>query len=178
MRGVTDQQRAPAERLVARTLDERDLGRPLSDRARQSRRSVEEYLRAGARPRWMERLMEIERGIKRERRRLDRAQRALAAETRDDEFAERWIAIARVWRFDELNALIGQHNDWYPIERDLPMDMRTCDYVRVGGRSYRRERLDAAWILRHFPPVRPPAAREGEVGGADHAPPTPPAASS
>ena len=32
-------------------------------------------------------------------------------------------------RFDELNELIGQHNEWYPIERDLPMDLRTRDYV-------------------------------------------------
>jgi len=173
---VTEQHRGPAERLVARTLDERDLGRPLSERARQSRRSVEEYLRAGARPRWMERLMEIDRGIKRERRRLERAHRTLAAESRADEFAERWIAIAQGWRFDELNELIGQHNDWYPIERDLPMDLRTRDYVRVGGRSYRREPLDAAWILRHFAPVRPSTPREpvkkvGTPGAGRNGPP-------
>jgi hypothetical protein len=161
VRGVTDRQ-GPAERLVGRTLDERDLGRPLSDRARQSRRTVEEYLRAGARPRWMERLMEIEHGIKRERRRLARAHRALAAETRDD-FAERWREIAHGWRFEALNELIGQHNDWYPIERDLPMDPRTRDYVRVGGRSYRRAPLDAAWILREFPPVRPPEEPDTEA---------------
>ena len=44
-------------------------------------------------------------------------------------------------RFDELNELIQQHNDWYPIERDLPMDLRTRDYVLINGRSYRREPL-------------------------------------
>ena len=58
-------------------------------------------------------------------------------------FAERWTAFAHRCRFDELNELIGQHNEWYPIERDLPMDLRTRDYVLINGRSYRREPLSA-----------------------------------
>lgn len=45
-----------------------------------------------------------------------------------------------------------QHNEWYPIERDLPMDLRTRDYVLVNGRSFRRPLLDPAWILDRFPP--------------------------
>ena len=31
------------------------------------------------------------------------------------------------------------------------MDPRTRDYVKIGGRSYRREPLDAGWILERFP---------------------------
>ena len=31
------------------------------------------------------------------------------------------------------------------------MDPRTRDYVKVGGRSYRREPLDADWILARYP---------------------------
>jgi hypothetical protein len=34
------------------------------------------------------------------------------------------------------------------------MDPRTRDFVRVNGRSYLREPLDAAWILERFPPSR------------------------
>jgi hypothetical protein len=34
------------------------------------------------------------------------------------------------------------------------MDPRTRDFVRVNGRPYRREPLDAAWILERFPPDR------------------------
>jgi hypothetical protein len=150
---VVQDRKAPVERLVTRNLDERDLGRPLSERARQTRRSVEEYLKAGGRPRWMERLLEIDRGIARERRRLDRAYRALREQSEPDEFARRWRETVRGWRFDAVNDLITQHNDWYPIERDLPMDIRTRDYVRVGGRSYRRRPLDAAWALEQFPPA-------------------------
>ena len=55
------------------------------------------------------------------------------------------------WHFDHLNVLVEQHNDWYPIERQLPMDPRTGDYVRFGGRSYRRPILGPEWILEHFP---------------------------
>jgi hypothetical protein len=148
---VDEDRRGPAERLVAGPLDERDLGRPLTERARLTRRTVDDYLRAGARPRWMERLLEIDRGIARERRRLARSYETLRAETAPEAFAERWRELAGTWRFDELNELIRQHNDWYPIERDLPMDLRTRDYVRVGGRSYRRAPLGPAWVLEQFP---------------------------
>ena len=149
---MDEDRRGPAERLVAGPLDERDLGRPLTERARLTRRTVDEYLRAGARPRWMERLLEIDRGIARERRRLARAYEALRAETAPDAFPQRWRELADTWRFHEVNLLIQQHNDWYPIERDLPMDLRTRDYVRVGGRSYRRAPLGPAWVLEQFPP--------------------------
>jgi hypothetical protein len=146
-----DDRKAPAERLISAPLDERDLGRPLSERARQSRRSVEDYLRAGGRPRWMERLLEIERGTARERRRLERAYRTLREELPAAEFPDRWRATAEAWNFGAVNELIRQHNDWYPIERDLPMDLRTRDYVRVGGRSYRRTPLGPDWVLEQFP---------------------------
>jgi len=52
--------------------------------------------------------------------------------------------------------LIAQHNDWYPVERDLPLNPRTGDYVCVGGRSYRRPVLGAEWVLEHFPAPPPP----------------------
>jgi len=151
-----DDARTPAERLVRRDLDEREgIGRPLSRRTRQMQRSVEEYLKAGNKPRWMQRLTDIDRGIARERRRIEHAHRLLSAECGHDpaRFAERWRERAHQLRFDELNELIDQHNAWYPIERDLPMDPRTRDYVKVHGRSYRRRPLDAEWVLEQFPPV-------------------------
>ena len=76
---------------------------------------------------------------------------ALREDCSGREFARRWRAIAHRWRFDELNELIRTHNEWYPVERDLPMDLRTRDYVLVNGRSYRRPVLGPEWILEHFP---------------------------
>ena len=152
--GVSDDPRTAAERLVAESLeDPRAGGRPFSSRARETRRSLEDYLRAGVRPRWMERLIEIERGTKRELRRLGRAYDELRAECGDDRttFARRWQAIAEAWRFDEVNELIRTHNEWYPVERDLPIDLRTRDYVLVGGRSHRRRELGPDWVLERFP---------------------------
>ena len=145
---------APAERLLSRAADGATArGRPLSRRARQTQRSVEAYLKAGVRPRWMERVDEIDHGIATEKQRLARAYRTLREGCGADPgaFAERWHALARSWRFDHLNVLIEQHNDWYPIERNLPMNPRTGDYVLIMGRSYRRPVLDAAWALREFP---------------------------
>ena len=151
---VSDDRRTAAERLVAESLeDPRNAGRPFSSRVRESRRSLEDYLRAGMRPRWMERLIEIERGTAREQRRLGKVYEDLRAECGDDRraFARRWRAIARSWPFEEVNELIRTHNEWYPVERDLPMDLRTRDYVLVNGRSYRRRELSADWVLELFP---------------------------
>jgi hypothetical protein len=150
-------QRAPVERVIGRGLeDAQGIGKPLSERQRQRARTVESYLKGGNPPRWMQRLGDIERGIANEQRRLARAYRRLEEECEDDAagFARRWREIAAGWSFDALNELIAQHNEWYPIERDLPMDLRTRDYVLVNGRSFRRPLLDPAWILERFPAAR------------------------
>ena len=147
-------ERSAAERLVKKDLDgTTGLGKPISSRARMSQRTVEAYLKAGVRPRWMERIAEIDHSIAHQKRRLARAHRAIREECGDDRalFSERWTAFAHRCHFTELNELISQHNEWYPIERDLPMDLRTRDYVLINGRSYRREPLSADWVLRHFP---------------------------
>ena len=117
-----------------------------------AQRSVEAYLKAGVRPRWMERIAEIDHAIAAQRRRFARAHRTLREESADPaEFSRRWREYVGRCRFDELNELIAQHNEWYPIERDLPMDLRTRDYVLINGRSYRREPLSAEWVLAQFP---------------------------
>ena len=78
-----EHQRTSVERLVARDVDESTgKGRPLSDRARQYARSVEAYLQGGVRPRWMERAVDIDGGIARERRLLATAYEELRAACR------------------------------------------------------------------------------------------------
>src|SRR3954467_11940408 len=132
--------RSAAERVVKQDLDETaGLGKPLSSRARLARRWVEAYLKAGVRPRWMERIAEIDHSIAAQKQRLGRAYRLLREECGEDAelFARRWRAYVHRCRFDELNELIGQHNDWYPIERDLPIDLRTRDYVLINGPPHR-----------------------------------------
>jgi hypothetical protein len=170
MRQYDDERRSDVERIVGRDLDETTgKGKPLSSRAAQTQRSIDAYLKSGVRPRWMERVADIDAGIAYEHRRLDRAYRALQAECDGDDelFAARWRKVARTWRFDDLNELIAQHNDWYPVERDLPLNPRTGDYVRVGGRSYRRPVLGPEWVLEHFPVPAPPwwARVEPDAGG-------------
>ena len=143
-----------AERLVKKDLDaSTGLGKPISSRARLAQRTVESYLKAGVKPRWMERISEIDDSIKAQKRRLERSYRALREVSDGDGalFAERWRAFASRCRFDELNELITQHNEWYPIERDLPMDPRTGEYRPILGRTHHRRVLDADWVLEEFP---------------------------
>lgn len=165
----SEEHRSPVERHVKRSFEDEAVdveGRPLSRRTRQSKRTVEEYIRAGVAPAYMRRLRQIERELDRHKRRLDRSHRLLSQSCGDrpEEFARRWTDQAREWNFDQVNELVRQHNEWYPVERNLPLDPRTRDYVKIRGRSYRRPELGPDWILEHFPPVPRP------VEDADDAP--------
>ena len=150
-----DELQSPVERRIDDSLIDRGgVGRPLSRRARQTKRSVEAYLAAGVMPRYMERLREIEMAVAAERRRIERSHRKLREACGDDRalFSRRWRARARAWPFDHVNELIREHNEWYPVEASLPLDPRTRDYVSIRGRSYRRSELGPDWVLEQFPP--------------------------
>jgi hypothetical protein len=116
--------------------------------------ALEKYIRAAVLPRFMVRLREIEDQLAHHRFALERAHRELQAACGGDPelFARRWREIAAGWRFDEVNELIRQHNEYYPVERNLPIDPRTGDYVTVVGRPYRRDEIGPEWVLERFPP--------------------------
>lgn len=132
------------------------MARQVSRRTIAGPQTVEAYLRGNCLPRYMQRLREIEGEFQVQRRRLEDAYRALEEACGDDSglFSRRWRAQAHSWRFERLNELIREHNAWYPVEADLPMDPRTCDYVPVRGASYRRIELGPGWVLQHLPPTR------------------------
>jgi hypothetical protein len=149
-----EQDLTPVERRIQSSFeDDTGHGKPLSRRARQTRRTVESYLQAGVLPRYMERLREIDVGMRLQRARLERAHSALHEACAGDRelFARLWRERLRHWPFEPLNELIREHNEWYPMESGLPLDPRTGDYVRRAGRSYRREELGVDWALELFP---------------------------
>ena len=104
-------------------------------------------------PRFIERLRHIEDETMRQRMRVKRAYEFTRRRHAGDPegFRTAWLRIAERWNFRELNEVIAQHNEWYPVERRLPLNPRTGDYLTVGGRDFRRNPLDAAWILAQFP---------------------------
>ena len=104
-------------------------------------------------PRYMERLRAIQDEVRVQHHQLERAHRRAAERHSEgtEDFRDHWLATARRWSFDEVNDLIREHNDHYPIEAQLALDPRTGDYVRVAGRPYRREPLGPEWILERFP---------------------------
>jgi hypothetical protein len=164
-RMADDDRVTPAERLLReRAGDLPGVGKPLTERARLAQRSVESYLMgANNPPRWMERVAEIDRALKRERRLLAAERRALLARHRGDRagFARAWRALARSRgcsrEYRELNELIRAHNEWYPVERNLPVNPRTGEWVTVAGRSFLRPVVGEAWVLEEFPPELGPA---------------------
>jgi hypothetical protein len=156
---MSERERTPAERLLhERSGELPGVGRPLSERARLAQRTAEGYLTgANNPPRWMERAAAIDAGVRRERRRLAEAWRELRERCGDDlgAFAREWRAFAarraRSGEYRELNELIAEHNEWYPVERDLPVDPVTGEWVTLFGRSFERPLLGEAWVLREFP---------------------------
>ncbi len=121
-------------------------GQPLRRRLRNFQPEADRYLASlgGPLP-YMQRLRRIDEETDAVRARL-----AEAYEQYRDNPAE-WRRIAARFDFGEINDLIERHNRWFPVESRLPMDPRSRDFVPVGGRPYRRDRLDAAWILEQFP---------------------------
>src|SRR3954462_11375628 len=91
--------RTPVEKRLERSFidPESGYGKPLSRRVRQTKRAGGSYLKAGVLPRYMERLREIEAGIRSHRRLLERAYRDLQEEWGHDpdQFARRWRARVR-----------------------------------------------------------------------------------
>jgi hypothetical protein len=103
----------------------------------------------------MRRLRAIEDAVEQHERQLGSAWRTLADEIDDpEELAAAWGELAGDWSFVTVNELIDRHNCNFPAEARLAMDPRTRDFVRINGRSYLREPLDADWILERFPADR------------------------
>jgi hypothetical protein len=146
VRDVTPPSQAEREQLY---LD-RDLnpfvGKPLRRRLRNFRPEADTYFASlgGPLP-YMQRLRTIEAETERHL--------ALLAEAYEEHRGDPagWRRRAERWDFSGLNELIERHNRYYPIEARLPMDPRTRDFVKVGGRPYRREPLGVTWILARFP---------------------------
>jgi len=151
----------PRDREERRVIDA-DLatspvrGRPLRQRLRNFRPDADSAIRALGGPTiWMRRLRAIEDELARHEQQLEEAWQALAAHTDDpEEFAARWRETAEGWSFAQVNELIERHNRNFPAEARLPMDPRTRDFVEVNGKPYRREPLDASWILERWPTAR------------------------
>jgi hypothetical protein len=128
-------------------------GEPLQPRLRNFRPDADASIRAlGGPALWMRRLRAIEDALDQHEYQLRAAWQELGETARDAaEFRRLWLDAARSWSFAEVNELIERHNRNFPAEARLAMDPRTRDFVKVNGRSYKREPLDEAWILARFP---------------------------
>ena len=160
-RPETPQERRDRELLEADLAASPVRGMPLRQRLRNFRPDPESGVRSlGGPTAWMRRLRAIEDAIEQHVRQLGESWRTLAQELDDPaEFAAAWRELAGNWSFARVNELIERHNRNFPAEARLAMDPRTRDFVRINGRSYLREPLDAQWILERFPADRDAALR-------------------
>ncbi len=152
-RGLSTRERWEAELLAADLEESPVFGKRLPRRLRNFSPSVEGYTRSViGPPAYAQRLRQIEDEIEDHLARLRAARDDLHREVRDPrERDRRWRVLAARWNFHAVNDLIERHNRWYPVEAKLAMNPRTGDFVLVGGKPYRREPLDAAWVLRRLP---------------------------
>jgi hypothetical protein len=117
--------------------------------------AVENYIRGSVMPRFIQRLRDIDADLRRHSFRLQRHYDRLREECQGDPegFERRWRDLAEGWDFADVNALIEQHNEYYPIERNLPISMKTGEYLTLSGRPHTRELAGPDWILGRFPPA-------------------------
>jgi len=151
----TPRERRQLSDLAVDLEDNPVAGRPLPLRLRNFRPSAEGYLASLGGPlAYMVRLRQIDRLTAEHEVALDATRHELMGEHPRDEasFERQWRDAAAAWSFDDVNALIERHNRWFPVESRLPMDPLTGDYALVNGSNYRREPLDADWVLERFPP--------------------------
>jgi hypothetical protein len=153
-RPETPQERQEREVVEADLESSPVRGKPLRERVRNFRPDAESAVRALSGPTiWMRRLRAIEDAVEQHERQLAVAWRALAEEVEEPPaFAAAWRKLAGDWSFAVVNELIERHNRNFPAEARLVMDPHTRDFVRINGRPYAREPLDAYWILDRFPP--------------------------
>jgi hypothetical protein len=153
IRPETPRDRREREAIETDLADSPVKGKPLRQRLRNFRPDPDAGIRAlGGPTMWMRRLRAIEDAVDEHDRQLREAWQTLAAEAPADEFPRLWRETAERWSFAEVNELIDRHNRHFPAEARLPMDPRTRDFVKLNGRPYTREPLDAHWILARFPP--------------------------
>ena len=153
-RGLSAREEREAELLAADLNESPVSGKPLPRRMRNFLPSVDGYARSVVGPpAYSQRLRQIEDEVEDHVERLRVAWDELQREVPDPrERDRRWRALAARWNFHAVNDLIERHNRWYPVEARLAMNPRTGDFVLVGGKPYRREPLDDAWVLKRFPP--------------------------
>lgn len=146
IRDVTPQSAAERADVEADAEVNPLVGRPLRRRIRNFSSRPDTYFASlgGPLP-YMRRLREIERLTDRH---LELLEEAYAEHGGDP---GEWRAVAERWDFGDVNSLIEKHNRWFPTEARLRMDPRTRDFVKIGGRPYTHDPLDAAWILERFP---------------------------
>jgi hypothetical protein len=143
VRDVTPPSQEERRRLAGEHELNPHAGRRLRRRLRNFRADPDHYVASlgGPLP-YMKRLKQIEELTNEHEERLRQAY----AEHDGD-----WRAFAERWDFGDVNELIERHNRFYPIEARLAMDPRSRDFVKIAGRPYRREPLDASWVLERFP---------------------------
>jgi hypothetical protein len=144
---------AHAQRLAEDVEGSPLKGRPIRQRLKNFVAGAESYVTSMGGPLpWMQRRRMIEDETALHARRLADARGELAEACGSEaEFAPLWLEIAERWSFDAVNELIEKHNRNFPAESRLPMDPRTGDFVRLNGKPYRLEPLDAHWVLERFP---------------------------
>lgn len=129
----------------------------LSEHVPSSLISLQDRVRAlavGGAPAWSRRLKRIHDLTVAATAALQVDWHGMAKKARGDRprFAKGWREHAERFDFHQINELVERHNRYFPAEANLPMDIKTLDYVAFAGGDYRRQPLDAAWILAQFPP--------------------------
>ena len=142
---------------IAQTLnhDNPYKGKPVYIHLPSFKITLDEYLKAmDGPPAWVMRLKRIEDWMDQTSARVHKDWVEMALENFDnsENFRREWMRFIENFDFSQINKWIGDHNEYFPIEANLPYDIRTGKMLYGGGPFRKKEFLGPDWLLDQFPP--------------------------
>jgi len=145
------------KRQIAQTLydDNPYKGKPIYIHSPSFKIGLDEYIKAmdGA-PAWVMRLKRIEDWMDQTSAKAHEEWVETALENVDNagNFRREWMRYVENFDFSRVNKWICDHNEYFPIEANLPYDIRTGK-ILYGGRPFKKKQfLGPDWLLNQFPP--------------------------
>ena len=105
-------------------------------------------------PAWVLRLKRIEDWMERILAIADLAWAETAVEYQGDDrrFMQVWLQYVEEVDYGRVNKWIRDHNEYFPIEANLPYDIHTGKIMNGGRPFEEKESIGSEWLLGYYPP--------------------------
>ena len=143
-------------------------GKPIYIHSPSFKIGLDEYIKAmDGPPAWVMRLKRIEDWMDQTSTKVREEWFETALENAGNTgyFRREWIHYVENFDFSRVNKWISDHNEYFPIEANLPYDIRTGKIFYCGKPFTKKDFLGQTWLLDQFPPNLEQALNNRETPG-------------